>query len=76
MQKKLAILLAFFIVFAPVYSNAVLPALAASVASTGGRVLVANTIKRLLHLRLLMLERLLLVFVLSILNYAVVAWVR
>ena len=46
MQKKLAILLAFFIVFAPVYSNAVLPALAASVASTGGRVLVANTIKK------------------------------
>lgn len=46
MKKPLAILLAFFIVFAPVYSNAVLPALAASVASTGGRVLVGATIKK------------------------------
>lgn len=46
MQKKLAILLAFFIVFSPVYSNAVLPALAASVASNGGRVLVGQTIKK------------------------------
>ena len=46
MKKPLAILLVFFIVFAPVYSNAVLPALAASVASNGGRVLVANTIKK------------------------------
>lgn len=46
MKKSLAILLAFFIVFAPVYSNAVLPALAASVASNGGRVLVGNFIKK------------------------------
>ena len=45
MKKPLAILLAFFIVFAPVYSNAVLPALAASAASAT-RVLVANTIKK------------------------------
>lgn len=46
MQKKLAILFAFFIVFAPVYSNAVLPALAATVASNSGRVLVGQTIKK------------------------------
>jgi hypothetical protein len=46
MQKRLAIFLAFFIVFAPIYSNAVLPALAASVASNGGRVLVGQTIKK------------------------------
>lgn len=46
MQKKLAILLAFFIVFAPIYSNAVLPALAATVASNGGRVLIGQTIKK------------------------------
>ena len=45
MKKPLAILLAFFIVFAPVYSNAVLPALAASVASAT-RVLVGATIKK------------------------------
>lgn len=46
MQKKLAIIFAFFIVFAPVYSNAVLPALAATVASNSGRVLVGQTIKK------------------------------
>lgn len=45
MKKPLAILLAFFIVFAPVYSNAVLPALAASAASAT-RVLVGATIKK------------------------------
>lgn len=46
MQKRLVIFLAFFIVFAPIYSNAVLPALAASVGSNGGRVLVGQTIKK------------------------------
>lgn len=45
-KKPLAIILAFFIVFTPVYSYAVLPALAAAVASSGGRVLVGNVIKR------------------------------
>ena len=45
-KKPLAIILAFFIVFSPVYSYAVLPALIAAAASAGGRVLVGNTIKR------------------------------
>lgn len=45
MKKPLAILLAFFIVFAPVYSNAVLPMLVASAASAT-RVLVGQTIKK------------------------------
>lgn len=45
-KKPLAIILAFFIVFSPVYSYAVLPALAAAAASAGGRVLVGNAIKR------------------------------
>lgn len=46
MKKTLAIIFAFFIAFAPVYSNAVLPALAATAASSGGRVLVGQTIKK------------------------------
>lgn len=46
MKKSLAIILAFFIVFAPVYSNAVLPALVASAASAT-RVLVGSTIKKI-----------------------------
>lgn len=46
MKKSLAILFAFFLVFAPVYSNAVLPALAAAIGSNGGRVLVGNVIKK------------------------------
>lgn len=45
-KKPLAIILAFFIVFSPVYSYAVLPALVAAAASSTGRVLVGNTIKR------------------------------
>ena len=47
MRKILAFILTFFIIFAPVYSNAVLPALAASAASAGGRVLVGQAIKKL-----------------------------
>lgn len=46
MKKSLAILFAFFLVFAPVYSNAVLPVLAAAIGSNGGRVLVGNVIKK------------------------------
>lgn len=46
-KKLLAIILAFFIVFSPVYSYAVLPALAAAVGSAGGRVLVGNVIHNL-----------------------------
>ena len=45
-KKSLAIILAFFIVFSPVYSYAVLTALVAVAASSTGRVLVGNTIKR------------------------------
>lgn len=45
-KKPLAIILAFFIVFSPVYSYAVLPALVAAAASSTGRVLVGNAIKR------------------------------
>lgn len=45
-KKPLAIILAFFIVFSPVYSYAVLPALIAAAASAGGRVLVGNAVKR------------------------------
>lgn len=43
-KKPLAIILAFFIVFSPVYSYAVLPALVAAAASAGGRVLLGNVI--------------------------------
>lgn len=46
MKKPLAIILAFFIVFSPVYSYAVLPALIASAASAAGRVLVGNGVKK------------------------------
>lgn len=45
-KKPLAIILAFFIVFAPVYANAVLLPLLAVAASSTGRVLVGNAIKR------------------------------
>lgn len=46
-NKITAFVLAFFIIFAPLYANAVLPALVASVASsTTGRVLVGTAIKK------------------------------
>ena len=47
MRRPLAFVLAFFIVFAPVYANAVLPALIASAASSAtGRVLVGSAVKK------------------------------